>query len=886
MKKWISVLLCLCFAAIGAAFAETAATEAPAAEMTAEELYQAGKTAHEAGDFAKEMEYYRLAADAGSVDGLRGIGNLYANGEGVDTDPEKALEYYNLAAAQGDAKAFYNIGLLYHYGEVGTADIGKAIEYYLKSGELGFADAWTILASLYHYGEGVEQDLCKAAEYYQKAADQGDTSVYYTLGAMYYRGEGVEQDYRKAAEYYQKAADLGVVQAFYDLGMMYYRGEGTEQDYSRAVEYLTRAAEQEIPEVLFVLGECLRLGQGVEKDPVKAAEWYRKALEAGYDPDEKELEMLKAALGDDYNVFFPAPEEGKDYFVRTAGVLTGKEQTGSMDLRFYLSAPHVPYYGLKDYVNFMYQTGLTVTPLDGGVWEVANPNGTKILVNPSAGTIEAADWARFQYPPLPYTGMVGIKDSPCGWSYYSDVLFDGPPAAVTFDFAKYGIAVYADEKDVYLPLELLSTMFTDVACHNVLWNGESVLNPSPDINTITVMPAEWYESKYIRGLLAGTRQREKDVIREDYAELCFTLDYFYGHPGVGILGRGIREKGLDAALDDIPEMSVIKDGLKSPDMPEYMLALYDLFNIGLNDGHCMYSGLNDTLVEYIQTPELMAKLTNSASAALQTKTHATQTVSDDVRKAREAVWGNEFYRECGSTAIIRIDQFRYDEAGWEAYYAGKGEIPMDAVGVTWTGLKKASENPSIRNILLDLSVNSGGSSDMVAYIIDLIYGDHVFRGFNVLTGQYEYAVLHSDKNLDGVFDEKDEEVKYDFNYAVLTTRAAFSCGNLMPFLMQEHGAVLLGEPSGGGSCSIQISALTNGGTYMMSSWLWGLRDVNGESVEGGCKTDLPIARLEPEAPAPESPQFSSGDYTPYFDDAMLDRMINEWFEEQALAPAA
>ena len=28
------------------------------------------------------------------------------------------------------------------------------------------------------------------------------------------------------------------------------------------------------------------------------------------------------------------------------------------------------------------------------------------------------------------------------------------------------------------------------------------------------------------------------------------------------------------------------------------------------------------------------------------------------------------------------------------------------------------------------------------------------------------------------------------------------------------------------------------------------------------------------------------DYTPYFDDVMLDRMINEWFEEQALAPAA
>ena len=52
---------------------------------------------------------------------------------------------------------------------------------------------------------------------------------------------------------------------------------------------------------------------------------------------------------------------------------------------------------------------------------------------------------------------------------------------------------------------------------------------------------------------------------------------------------------------------------------------------------------------------------------------------------------------------------------------------------------------------------------------------------------------------------------YDFNYAVLTTRASFSYGNLLPCVMQEHGAVLIGEPTGGGSCSVQMSVLTGGG---------------------------------------------------------------------------
>ena len=407
-----------------------------------------------------------------------------------------------------------------------------------------------------------------------------------------------------------------------------------------------------------------------------------------------------------------------------------------------------------------------------------------------------------------------------------------------------------------------------------------------DINTIGMMPLEWYESKYMRALLTGKSRRKEDVIREDYAELCFTLDHFFGHPGTGILDRGIGEKGLDAALDDVPELASLKDRLKDPDMIEYMLALYDLFNIGLNDGHCSYFGFDTMTLPDFPYPEVVERIMLRADSMNQVSSVPQSEIKAEIEQARAAAWGDDVYRECGSTAIIRIDAFQSDNAGWEAYYAGKGEIPMDAVGITWTGLKRASENPSIRNILFDLSANSGGSNDMLSYMIDLMFGDNVFRGYNVLTGQDEYAVLHSDRNLDGVFDEKDDEVKYDFNYAALTTRSSFSCGNLMPVLMQDHGAVLLGEPSGGGTCAIQISTLTNGGEYMMSSWLWALRDAKGESVEDGCKTDLPIARIEPETPTHEDPRLSNGDYTPFFDDVMLDRMINEWFEEKALAPAA
>ena len=78
MKKMMLFILALClgFAVIGgSAFAETAQAEAQAAEMTAEELLQAGQDAVKAEDYGKALEYYQLAADLGNAEGLRGIGN-------------------------------------------------------------------------------------------------------------------------------------------------------------------------------------------------------------------------------------------------------------------------------------------------------------------------------------------------------------------------------------------------------------------------------------------------------------------------------------------------------------------------------------------------------------------------------------------------------------------------------------------------------------------------------------------------------------------------------------------------------------------------------------------------------------------------------------------
>ena len=574
---------------------------------------------------------------------------------------------------------------------------------------------------------------------------------------------------------------------------------------------------------------------------------------------------------------------GTAYTVQRTPVIEKDEQTGSLNLRFYTDMPHVPCLGIREYLGFVMETEVTVSQPDEDTWEFTRSNGACIRVNPDAGTVSSPDWESFRILPVSGEKKAGVEDSPCPWYRYMDLFFDDEPNAVLFDFAKYGIRIHADAEDVYLPLAMLSSLFIDSSYNYLLYNGEKIFKPELNLENIAALPAGYYESERMRALLNGEAQREEDEIRESYGELCFLLDYFFGHPGTGAWDESIREIGLDETLKaKDPE---IREALLSPVYLQHVIGLQKLTAAGLDDGHTAYTGISPLVNPAVTSPEAVMQIVMGAGEAINTSSISRMEMMNSLRQTRAAVWGDEVYRECGSTAILRIDAFAPDDKGWEAYYAGTGEIPMDAFGITVTGLKKASENPAIKNVLFDLSSNTGGSSDLLMAVLSLCDGNNRFDGYNVLTGQHMYAACHVDRNLDGVIDEKDDEVKYDFRYAVLTTRMAFSCGNLFPFLMQDSGAVLLGESTGGGSCCVQFAELSGGDEFLMSSYLWALRDRKGESVEGGCNTDLPIARIEPEKPTHPNPRLSNGDYTPYFDDVKLDQMINEWYAAREEKPA-
>ena len=80
-------------------------------------------------------------AESGDVLAQYNLGWIYANGEGVVQNYEKAFEWYSKAANQGFAMAQYNRGLLDQNGQGVEKDDKKAFELYSLVANQGFAIA-------------------------------------------------------------------------------------------------------------------------------------------------------------------------------------------------------------------------------------------------------------------------------------------------------------------------------------------------------------------------------------------------------------------------------------------------------------------------------------------------------------------------------------------------------------------------------------------------------------------------------------------------------------------------------------------------------------------------------------------------------------------------
>jgi len=198
--------------------------------------------AKDRGRFGAVLEYLQAAALEKNGPALLLLGDIYAAGDLVESDGEKAVGYYREASAVGLKFATFKLAEAYREGTLVPADPEEAVKLYQSLSEANMPLAKIKLGEAYLSGEGVVQDVAHGLRLLEEAAELGEQAALNKLGALYSQPDLVDDDYAKAVSYYERSAALGNIGAKLRLGDIYLTGTVAPKNVEKAVEYLEDAA--------------------------------------------------------------------------------------------------------------------------------------------------------------------------------------------------------------------------------------------------------------------------------------------------------------------------------------------------------------------------------------------------------------------------------------------------------------------------------------------------------------------------------------------------------------------------------------------------------------------------------------------------------------------
>ncbi len=520
--------------------------------------------------------------------------------------------------------------------------------------------------------------------------------------------------------------------------------------------------------------------------------------------------------------------------------LTAKKQR----IRYYKEAPNVPYMGIGAFYGMITGSKPEVTNDGNGRYTLKVPGGAAAILDVNTGELYSEDY-------LGFSNLMWMLSSGAGPVYYGGSRFIKPaetdirrrPDPVRFSFSKYGISVYGDEQEVYLPIMTLSDLFADAGGNCVTLSGRRLYIDKG----IRQERADQRDSGYYRGIF------DKDTISADaaayaYHELCFTIDHFYGLSNKANLSRLLSEKGFDGALKEYNASSQYTAGLLSSGKKTDMVYGMNNADVYLGDGLSIL--WQDPNRIFRQLSGGRADVFQSAYREL-VRQHPMEKTYEEryedpcsaVRALRTRSTGSSLnYREEGDTAMLSLDELSVDYKGWDSYYDRGEEMPRekDAVGTTINALNRAKKNKEIKNFVIDLTGCSSGEPDAVIALMSLLSGRNYLYMQSTLTGQEMVAGYAVDRNFDGEFNDQDREVEYPFRFSILISGQSRYCANMLAGLLKDEGFLILGEKSRGGAVIPERRYTALGLPYSLAGSRIRLLNKDRESMEDGISVNVEL----------------------------------------------
>lgn len=319
------------------------------------------------------------------------------------------------------------------------------------------------------------------------------------------------------------------------------------------------------------------------------------------------------------------------------------------------------------------------------------------------------------------------------------------------DLSNYHIDLKFIDKKAYIPCQTFIDIFLARQQYSVAFNGDVfVLNLNPLENNNKVQ--EFLENRWKKKELV-TRSRE--LAEYSYNELCLSLDMNYG----------LKELRNIDSFDTYFKLNGFKEDLLDSNPLVSSEALLNFISFNIDDLHSTFvynspfcassnaKNINGPTKSYY-LEEFMKKYSLFSFYFNPTQSPALPNIAFP------------WYKESGDTAFVYFNTFRITKTDMKDYYSEELKKPEnelwyvkanDTLGLIQYAHKQITRSGSpIKNVVLDLSTNSGGVVDAAAYVLSWFIG-----GINskiritttdALTKAKSSVPVFADVNLDGKYD--------------------------------------------------------------------------------------------------------------------------------------
>ena len=521
---------------------------------------------------------------------------------------------------------------------------------------------------------------------------------------------------------------------------------------------------------------------------------------------------------------------------------------------YFVNGGDIPYVALSEYmprVGNIYKDDKIGVP--AAEYEITQPlanhtlvarkdNSSSMDIDTEADTIEFLGLDYFVSTPGDPLLLSTITLSESGRGGVANLLQDegesyerGGNTLIKFDMSEYLIDLIEKDGECYMPLQTVNDLLVSLNYVFVVFNGIEVLMSS-------------YSSPLIDEMFnVPTGQMSEEFASFNYNELRFMLDTTYGLKD---------EHDIDNFGDYFGSTGLLAD-LAGTDPAAFDNALRLLTMKYFDDGH---SGVlkNSYLSGPAKTGDIDAALSTIESLGVSNSAMAWGTMRATGVRAEfypdhpemdsfEGAVEPYLYEEVGDTAILTFDRFSVKKDD----YTKESDLknPSDTIElIAYAHSQITRENSPIKNVVVDLSCNGGGVADVALYLMAWLKVDGIaILGLkNPVTGAQSVGTFEADINLDGTFDYEDN-LPLELNRYIMISGVSFSCGNLVPAVLKGcPGITLLGQTSGGGTCSVRPCTSASGAAFTISSptQISSVKNGSFYDVDQGAEPDFYISKDE------------------------------------------